>query len=168
MGQVDIDGIKTQIKSILDTANTTTASPVDLSSGLRRRVQKVLKLHPMKVPIDPSYYPWVSMYVDNKEIEAISMGNAGTQKSALRRAELIINVVCATQEPIIETLIEDQADENVEQLMENVEEILRSNFDLNSTVSWSFPDSAEYHDEPWDERTFIRGALLPLRCTVFY
>ena len=168
MGQVDIDGIKTQIKSILDTANTTTASPIDLSAGLRRRVQKVLKIHPLKIYTEPVLFPWVSMYIESKEIEQITMGHRGSQSTALRQAELIVNIACAVQEPLITDLNEDQSDENVEKLMENVEEIIRSSPDLNSTVSWSFPDSAEFHDVPWDERTFIRGALLPLRCKVFY
>jgi hypothetical protein len=169
MAQVNIGNIKTQIKSILDTANTTTASsPIDLSNGLDTRVQQVLKIHPLKVPVDPGSFPWVSMYLDSKEIEQLTMGHKGSQASALRQAELIINIACAVQEPLITTVKEDQGDENCEQLMENIEEILRTNSDLNSSVDWCFPDTALYHDEPWDERNFIRGAILPLRCKVFY
>ena len=93
MGQVDIDGIKTQIKSILDTANTTTASPIDLSAGLRRRVQKVLKIHPLKIYTEPVLFPWVSMYIESKEIEQITMGHRGSQSTALRQAELIVNMM---------------------------------------------------------------------------
>jgi hypothetical protein len=167
MAQVNISNIKTQIKSILDTANTTTAS-VDLSGGLDTRVQRVLKIHPFKIPVQPIFYPWVSMYVEEKDIEQVTLGTGSNQTSALRKAELVINLACAVQEPIISDINEDQSDENVERLMENVEEIIRANHDLNSSVSWCFPDVAEYHDEPWDERTFIRGAVLPLRCKVFY
>jgi hypothetical protein len=167
MAQVDISNIKTQIKSILDVANTTTAA-VDLSGGMDRRVQQVLKVHPLKVPIDPGSFPWVSMYIDSKEIEQLTMGHAGSQASALRSAELVVHLACAVQEPLITSVKEDQGDENCEKLMENVEEIIRSNTNLNSSVDWCFPDTAEYHDEPWDERNFIRGALLPLRCKVFY
>ena len=168
MAQVDIANIKTQIKSILDAANTTTGSPIDLSAGMNTRVQQVLKIHPLKIAVDPGSFPFVSMYVDSKEIEQITMGHKGSQASALRQAELIINIACAVQEPLITTVREDQGDENCEQLMENVEEILRSNTNLNSSIDWCFPETAQYHDEPWDERNFIRGAILPLRCKVFY
>lgn len=168
MAQVNIGNIKTQIKSILDAANTTTGSPIDLSNGMATRVQQVLKVHPLKVPIDPGSMPFVSMYVESKEIEQLTMGHKGNQTSALREASLIVNIACAVQEPLITSVKEDQGDENCEQLMENVEEILRANSDLNSSVDWCFPETAEYHDEPWDERNFIRGAVLPLRCRVFY
>lgn len=167
MGQVNISNIKTQIKSILDTANTTTAS-VDLSNGMDTRVNRVMKIHPLKIPVQPHFFPFVSMYIDGKEIEQVTMGTRGNQTTALREGELLVNIACAVQEPIISDIDEDQSDENVEQLMENVEEILRANHNLNSSVSWSIPDAAEFHDEPWDERTFIRGAVLSLRCKVFY
>jgi hypothetical protein len=168
MTQVSISNIKTQIKSILDSANTTTGSPIDLSANLDTRVQQVLKIHPAKVYVDPGSFPFVSVYAESKEIEQQTMGHKGNQASALRRADLTLNVVCAVQEPLIESVKADECDENCETLMENIEEILRSNVDLNSSVSWAIPSNVDYHDAPWDERNVIRGAIMTLDCTVYY
>jgi hypothetical protein len=168
MPRVNIDNIKTQIKSILDSANTTTGSPIDLSNNLDTRVQQVLKINPSKVYVDPGSFPFVSVYAENKDIEQQTMGHKGNQTSALRRADLTLNVVCTVQEPLIESVKADETDENCETLMENIEEILRANVDLNSTVSWAIPDNVSYHDAPWDERNVIRGAIMSLQCTVYY
>jgi len=168
MAQVDIANIKTQIKSILDSANTTTGTPIDLSNGLDTRVQQVMKINPAKIYSDPGSFPFVSVFADSKTIEQQTMGHKGNQRSALRRGDLVLNVVCAVQEPLIESVKADEADENVEQLMENIEEILRSNVDLNGSCNWAIPEDVTYQDAPWDEQTIVRGAIMTLNCTVWY
>ena len=168
MPQVSITNIKTQIKSILDSANTTTGSPIDLSANLDTRVQQVLKVHPAKIYIDPGSFPFVSVFTENKDIEQQTMGHKGNQTSALRRADLTLSIAAAVQEPLIETVKADESDENVETLMENIEEVLRANVNLNSSVTWAIPSNVAYHQEPWDEQTIIRGALMSLECTVYY
>ncbi len=46
--RVDLNGIKTAIRDTLLIANTTTASPIDLSSNLSnsKRVNNILKVNP--------------------------------------------------------------------------------------------------------------------------
>lgn len=172
MGQVNYDTIKTNLKSILDAANTTTGSPIDLSANMNTRVARVLKIDPKRIPIQPSHFPYVTMFVQNKEIRQITMGNKGSQASALREGILSLVVVGCCYEPFFTDINEDQGSENVERLMENIEEILRSNPSLNHTsTSWILTDNGmniQYDDIRYDEETHLRAGILTLDFKVHY
>jgi hypothetical protein len=64
--RVDLNGIKTQIKVLLDSENTTGASIIDLSSGLAnsKRVQKILKVNPEMIVPQASFFPLVTCYIE--------------------------------------------------------------------------------------------------------
>ena len=162
---IDLNGIKTQLKSILDTANTTTAT-YDLSTGMDKRVQKVLKVNPLKIPIQPSFFPYVTCYTDNKDIELDTI--AKNQLTGRRQADISLQVIGAVWDSIISDPLLDDADEECERLMENIEEIIRRDFTLNDTVKWTKPESTSFHSLPLDEQTSMRVGALTLNCKVFY
>lgn len=168
MTQINIDTIKTNIKSILDAANTTTGTPIDLSSGLNTRVSRVLKIHPGRIPIQPSFYPYVTMYVTKIDVEQITMGQRGSQASALRQGLVNLDIVGCCYEPFFTDINEDQGQENVEKLMQNIEEVLRSSPSLNYTsTAWVIPQSHEFA-ETYSEEAHLRAGIYTVQFKVHY
>lgn len=169
MTQINIDTIKTNIKSILDAANTTTGSPIDLSSGLATRVSRVLKIHPGRIQIQPSHFPYVTMYISKIDIEQITMGQRGSQASALRQGVVTLDIVGCCYEPFFTDINEDQGEENVERLMQNIEEILRSNPQLSYTsTAWLKPRYHEFADTVYSEEAHLRAGILTYEFKVHY
>lgn len=168
MAQIDIDGIKSAVKSILDAANTTTGSPIDLSSGLATRVNRVLKVDPNRIMIQPSFYPFITIVASDKQLQQTSIGVGGNMTNAKRQADLTLDIFCACHEPFVTNINEDQGAENAEKLAENIEEILRANTTLNSTVKWSVPRETIWDNAQVDEETNLRAAIIPLVCRVYY
>src|SRR3990167_3794510 len=169
MTQISIDTIKTNIKSILDAANTTTGSPIDLSAGLNTRVSRVLKIHPGRIAIQPSHFPYVTMYVPRIDIEQITMGNRGSQASALRKGLVNLNIVGCCYEPFFTDLNEDQGEKNVERLMQNIEEVLRSNHTLNLTsTAWVNAQSHEFDEQRFGEEAHLRAGIFTIQFKVHY
>ena len=162
---INISNIKTAFKTIMDAANDTAAT-FDLSAGLNRRVQKVLKLNPALIPPQASFFPFVTISLDRKPIELTTI--AKDQITGKRRTDLSFNVVGAVWEQVMTAVTEDPADENIEKLMENVEEVLRRNFKLNDTVSWSRPSDVTYHTLQMAEQTHMRVGVMTLVCRVDY
>lgn len=162
---VNLSNIKSQLKSILDTANTSTAA-FDLSTGLNTRVAQVFKVNPARIMPQASLFPWVTLFVDKKDVEHETI--AVNQLNAKRRGDLTVSVVGAVWETVVSSVTEDEADENIEILMENIEEIIRRNFKLNNTVSWSKVEDVSYHSLPLDEQTQMRIGVLSLNCRVDY
>lgn len=162
---VDLNNLKEQIQTIFQTENTTTATR-DLSSGLETRVQRVLKVNPARIPIQSTWYPFVSVWIDKKDVEPSDF--ARTQLSARRKCEVDLKIVGAVWNSSITDEEIDPADEDCEDLMENIEEILRGNPTLNSLTSWSFPQSITYHNASLDEGAHIRAGILSLRAVIFY
>lgn len=168
MPQVNLANIKTQLKSILDTANTTTGSPIDLSLSMNKRIQRVLKIHPGRIPIQATLYPYVTMFFDRKSVEQLTIGIGGSQRTALRESILNLNIVGACHEPFFTDFDEDQGSENCELLMENIEEVLRSSPDINSTVAWAIPTSVVYDEVQFSEEVHLKAGMLTLQCKVHY
>ncbi len=163
-----LNQIKENIQTIFETANTTTAA-FDLSTGMSQRVAKILKLNVTRMPVQASYYPFVSVFYEGKSIETATI--AQTQQAGRRRAALTFNIVGAVFVDTFGVPDEDPADEDLENLMENVEEILRSNTKLNDTsgsVIWSVPTEVEYATGELEEETIVRVGTLTLEATVFY
>lgn len=163
---LDLNNIKTQIKSILDTANTTTASPVDLSSGLSTRVQRVLKVNVERIPIQASLYPCVTVFFDTKSMETETI--AINQNKGVRKATIDAKIVGLTWNPNFQSVDADPPDEDLEDLMENIEEIMRANSTVNSLCTWSTPTEVSYHSGSFDEETHLRAGIMNFRMTVFY
>ena len=85
--RVDLNGIKTELKSLFDTANTTTASPIDLSSNLSnsKRVNKVLTIHPEMILPQASLFPLVTCYIDSKTIKRLDIANSAPKHIIMGR-----------------------------------------------------------------------------------
>lgn len=168
MTQININTIKTNIKSILDAANTTTGTPIYLSNGLNTKVQKVLKIHPGRIPIQPSFYPYITMNIPRIDITLQTMGNRGSQATALRQGNMNLDIIGCCYEPLFTDLTEDQGQENVELLMQNIEEILRSNPTLDFTSSsWIIPISHEFVDA-LSEEAQLRAGIFSIQFKVHY
>ena len=150
---VNISDIKTQFKSIMDAANIVGATYY-LSTGMNKPVNKVFKVNPLKIPITATKYPYVTIYSDIKDIQQTNINT--TFKIAKFGANLSMLVVGGVWETKVTNETEDNADEEIEKLMENIEEILRRNHTLNGTVKWCKLERVEYHTLPISEDVHIR------------
>lgn len=167
MTQINISQLKTDIKEIFDAANTTTASPVDLSNGLSQRVKNVFKINPEKLPIQASLFPAVTMFVDGKDIT--QDGIALNQVNARRRGEVDLKIMASVWQDSYTNVSTDDSDEEIEQLMENIEQILRNNPTLgNSQVNWALPSDVTYHTGILSEEAHMRAGVLSLRINIYY
>ena len=166
MAQVDLNTIKANIKTILDAANTTTGSPIDLSANMNERVNRIMKTHPGKIPQQTSFFPLVTMYYDGKDVEIETI--AATQAKARRISKVDLKIVAIVQESLVSSVDEDESDEQIEVLIENVEEVLRSNDTLSNSVKWHKPIDVQFHAAEFDEMTIIRAATLTIELTVEY
>jgi hypothetical protein len=163
--RTDLNGIKTAIKALFDAANTTTASPIDLSSNVAKRVQKVLTVHPEFIRPQASFFPFVTCYVDEKQIDADQI--AGNQLNANRMSDLTINIVGAVFNANLNTVTDDPADTDINYLMENIELVLRSSPNLSGTVKWQRPTGINYFSNQ-DLKGHIRYGVLSLTAKVNY
>jgi hypothetical protein len=166
MAQVAISTIKTAIQSILLGANTTTASP-DLSYNLidSKRINQVLKVNVEKILPQPSFFPCVTVFLDTKKTEMLSMGKNGA--TAKRKAILDFKVVGIIYEDNYTSNLTEPVDEDINQLMENVEEILRANPTLNSNVLNAMPTGISYYNLP-EEQTNFRIGIMDFEVTTLY
>ncbi|MBK8260141.1 MAG: hypothetical protein IPK80_02250 [Nannocystis sp.] len=165
---VDLNGIKSAIQTVLNSANTTTASPIDLSSGLSgsRRVQRVLKTHPERIRPQASFFPLVTCFIPSKTITTETIG--GGQLRNTRRATIEVQIVGGIWNQNFQQVDEDPADEDIAKLMENVELALRADTTLAGKVNWQRPSSCKYFTTLIDEQTHLRSGVLTLECEVYY
>lgn len=165
--RVDLNGIKSALKTALDTANTTTASPIDLSSGLTKRVQRVLSVHPEMIRPQASFFPLVTCYVPNKPVKSEAI--KGSQLNNHRRATVEVQVVGAVWNANMTDVNKDPADEDISYLMENVELALRGvDQTLGGRVNWHRPTGVKYFTTVLNQQTHLRAGILTLECEVFY
>lgn len=164
--RVGLNTIKSELKSLFESANTTTASPIDLSSGLTRRVQKVLSVHPEFIPIQASFYPCVTCYIPEKTIVADDI--AKDQLSTKRRGRISIDIVGAVFNQNMTDITKDPADEDINYLMENIELVLRSSPTLNSSVLFQKPSSCRYYSTTLVSNVHIRVGILTVEAMAFY
>jgi hypothetical protein len=162
----DLNGIKSQISTILLAANTTTASPIDLSAGMTKRVNKVLKINPQLIPPQISFYPFVTCYVTAKSMEQADM--ALDQINSKKKSKIELEIAAGVLNENFSVDTEDPADEDINYLMENIELTLRSNPTLNSKVLWQISKDVKYYTANLDEQTHLRAGILTLEGTVFY
>lgn len=163
---VGINTIKTNLRTLFDTNNTTTASPIDLSASMSRRVSKVLSIHPELIPIQASHFPCVTCYLADKPI--LSQDITKDQLNAKRRANLNINVVGAVWNQNFKDITKDPADEDINFLMENIELILRSDSNLSGSVLWQRPTVCNYYSTILNSSVHLRVGILQLEAQVYY
>lgn len=166
--RADLNGIKTQVQTILLAANTTTGSPIDLSADLADsvRVREILKIHPELIVPQASFFPLVTCYISDKSQKRDDI--ASTQLAAKRRSTITMDVVGSVWNNNFKVDDEDPADEDINHLMENIELILRSNPTLNGKVTWQKPTSCRYYTTILDEQTHLRSGILRYECEIFY
>lgn len=162
---LDLNNLKEQVQTIFQAANTTTAS-TDLSSGLARRVRRVVKLNPALIPIQANWYPYVSVYIDSKDVTLEDF--AGTQALAKRSAEVNLKIVGGVWNTLDNDDEVDEADEDCESLMENIEAILRDNPTLGNAALWSRPERIQYYNMGLGEGACLRAGVMDLKATIFY
>lgn len=163
---IDLNGIKNDLKTLFDTANTIGASPVDLSNNMSQRVKKVLTVHPDFIRPQASFFPFVTCYIISKTIVRDDI--AKDQLSAKREAEIDFEVVGGVFNQNMTDATKDPADQDINYLMENVELILRSNYNINTKIKWQRPESVSYYSLPLDATNHIRAGVLKIRAKVFY
>jgi hypothetical protein len=164
----DLNLIKDRIRDLLLSANTTTASPVDLSNGLAntQRVKQVLKINPQMIVPQPSFFPLVSCFVESKNILRDDI--AKDQLNTKRRALITLSIVGTIWNDNYVSLDEDPSDEDINSLMENIELIMRSDPNLGGAVNWQKPGDVSYYTSILDEQTHLRSGVLKLECQVWY
>ena len=163
---VDLNGIKSTLKTLFDTANTTTASPVDLSGSMTQRVKRVLTVNPEQIPPQASFFPFVTSYITSKNIYDDDI--AKDQLSTKRKAEVSIEVVGAVFNQNQTDVNKDPADTDINYLMENVELVLRSDYNIGGKVKWQKPSDVQYYTSVLDARNHIRAGILKLTAIVLY
>lgn len=173
---MNLYSIKESIQTVLANANTTTASPVDLSANLwgadtetSRRVQTIRKVNPDKIPTQANLFPFVTVFVEGKEISQRTI--AGSQAQGKRMAEVDFKVMGVVFNDNLVNQDEDPADNDIEYLMENIEHICRSNPTFgNSLVITSMTESVEYYRGQLieNQNTHVRAGVLTLRVKTDY
>lgn len=165
---INIVGLKTSIKSLLDTANDTVAA-YDLSAGLSRRVQYVNTYNPEKIMPEAHILPAVFIWAAAKKVnlETINLSLA----SGKRKAELLFSIAGIVWVPYTTDNTKDPADDDCEILMENIEEVLRNSDTLGGSVAkWHLTSDVTYHTAlaPNGEQAHLRVGLMSLKAVVYY
>lgn len=164
---VDLVGIKNAIKTILTTANTTTASP-DLSATLSTRVNGILTVNPIMIMPQASLYPFVSCYISDKRISGQDI--AASMSGAKRFADVMVDVMGAVWSNNCSDYTKDDGDDQINYLMENVEIVLRGATaeTINGKVTFSIPDGCKYFQGILDESNSVKAGILTLKARVYY
>lgn len=169
MSTIGLNTIKDKVRQILVEANTGSSANQDLSENMRERVKKVLTLNVERLPIQPSFFPCITMFYDSKRITLQDISR--TQKQGKRRAEIDLKIVGIVYHTDLENIGDeytDQADNECENLMENIEQVLRENPDLKNTALYSNITDTTYHNYPVSEGAYMRAGISNLRIVIFY
>lgn len=166
--RVNLNSIKSNIKSLLDSSNTTTASLIDLSADLSnsKRVKKVLTVNPEMIIPQASFFPLVTCYVTNKQITSNDI--AKDQLNIKRRATVTVSIVGSIWNNNFVDVTKDPADDDINYLMENIELILRSDYNLSNSCNWQKVSECKYYTTILDEQTHLRSGIINLDCEVYY
>ncbi len=164
--RADLNGILDQLKTIFDSKNTIGASPIDLSSDLNQRVKKVLTVNPDYIEPQASHFPFVTSFITSKSIDLDDI--AGSQQlQGFREATIGIEIVGGVFNSKTADLTKDPADRDINYLMENIELILRSDYNLGRKIKWQKADSVQYYST-FSAKNHIRIGVLKLNAKIFY
>lgn len=169
MARVNLSTIKSAVQTILEGANTTTGSPIDLSDSLITRVNKILQVNIEKMPIQPSFFPCITMWYEGKSIELIDI--AANMLNGRRRASLdlsIVGIVWVDDMNTANFQYKDLADDECEKLMENIEQVLRADPTLGGNALWSKSTNVDYAVVEISEDSHMRVGILNHNITVQY
>ena len=166
---VDLNAMLENLQTALEAANTTTASPIDLSSSLSTssgRVKQIYKVHPNRIRPEGNIMPFITCYIKGKQMQDQTF--AKSQLNIRRKAVVNLDVVGAIWNTSFASADEDPADKDIHILMENIELALRGSENLSSAIQWQMADGVEYYDTSLDEQTNLRCGILSLKATVYY
>lgn len=162
---LDLSGLKSDIRTLLSTANDTAAA-YDLSTGLSQRVVSVNAFNPEKLRPSSSHLPGVFIWTTAKKATQVTINQ--TLAAGKRKADVMFMVAGVVWEPYTTTITEDPADDECEILMENIEEVLRSSDTLGGKAKWHMEGDVTYHTAAYDEEAHLRVGLMSLVATVYY
>jgi hypothetical protein len=169
MARMDLSGIKTSIKTILDGANTTTGSPIDLSDSLVTRVNQVLQINVERIPVQPSFFPCITMFYESKSVELKDIG--ATMLAGKRDCDLslkLVGIVWIDNMNTTNFQYKDLADNECEQLMENIEQVLRKDPTLEGKCLWSKTTEVTYHTFQVSEESHMRAGIMNYSIRALY
>lgn len=162
---LDIGSIKTAFKTALDSFNTTTAA-YDLSTGLSKRVKNIFTVKPNTENMNASVLPAITIWTERKNVDMA--GICKDQLNAKRKATITFNIAGVMWNSNFTNAATDNADNDIEKLMENIEEVLRRNDKLGNTVLWQHPTDITYHDLARSEVEHYRIGIANITCVVIY
>ena len=166
MSVIDLNNLKEQVQTVLQAQNTTTASILNLSNNLTTQITKVFKKHPRHLVGQASEFPCVTVFLDGKDMDNTSIApNQRTQ--GRRRADIRVNIAGLMWDNNFVSNDDDEAEDDIEALMENIEEILRNDYTLGGTVDWIKPESVEYFTMYGNDSNLLTG-VLAMRASKFY
>jgi hypothetical protein len=165
MANFDIPNFKDQVQTVLNDANTTTAT-TDLSGNLSTRIAKVLQVNPERIPIASTWHSFVTCYIESKEINHPSFNQQ--QHKVLRNCVINLQIVGAVYNSLLSARDEDSADEDCEALMENIEEILRENPTIKGTVRNTSYEETTFHNRTLDDGANLRYGIVTVKCMADY
>jgi len=163
----DLNGCKERIRSILSSANTTTAT-YPLSDNMDTNVAFISKFNPDMVFNQVTQYPSVHIYSERKSIDQTDISL--NQLNARRNGVLELNILGICAEYNIENNNEDKGQKNCEILMENIELNLRANPNLQSFsgVRWQRPRDVQYGIAAFQEDAYFRTGVMTIDINIFY
>lgn len=166
---IEVRDIKNAIKTLLSDANTTTAS-VNLSGSLTSQVNQVLTVNVERLPIQPSFFPYVSIFTSEYPIQLLDISR--DQRAGKRVAEINFKILGAVWVDNMNSSnfeLKDLADDECEILMRNIEDVLRDFPNLNlAGVRNAYPNAVTFHSFPTQEGAHMRVGLMNFVVKVQY
>jgi len=165
---LDINGIKTAFKTVFDAANTTGAA-YHLSTGLTATcgiIQKVLTRSINTKMWNADILPCVTVFTDRKKITPKDI--CKNQLTAKRYADVTFQVAGVLWNSNFTSVDVDAADNDIAQLMENIEEVLRRNDTLNGTVLSQMSTDVTYHDYARSEEEHYKVGIIDVTVRQLY
>lgn len=168
MQKLPITDIKEKLQGFFLDANTVGASPIDLSSGLSTRVRTVYKVNPERIQMNASLYPLVTIFIDDKDIKQATI--AKNKLTAKKEGIISVKIVGAVWNDSFTEYDEDPADDDCENLMENIEYILDAHtMVLNAPiVTMQQASRVTYHSYGMTENNHLRFGIMDLQLKAYY
>lgn len=157
MGVIDLNAFKENIQTVLQQQNTTGASIIDLSSGLTNRITKVFKKHPRHLVSQASEMPLVTVFLEGKKPENKTI--APTRQLAKRQGEVRVNIAAMFYDNNFQNNDDDEAEDDLEAVMENIEEIISRDPTLGGVCDWIKPEDVVYFTIAEDQAAMLTGVF---------
>jgi len=149
----------TKIKDILQSYNTTTASP-DLSADLNKRIENDnIRVGDIEtVSIRALDYPCIFIRTASKKEEVETIGRTGAS-NGLKSCEVEYEITALARKYGAWAKHDDLISE-IYNIARNIEGVLRENITLSNTASWSNVDTTEFAGGTVSNGIFIQGCSL--------